>query len=53
MGNLILEGKIVTFKTIVVSKIVLKSFITTILKCVIKGLEKITKLFCGKTLQLR
>ena len=43
MGNLKLEGKIVIFKTIAISKIVFQSFITTVLKTCCERTWKITK----------
>ena len=41
--KLTVEGKIVIFKTTVISKIVLQSFITTAVKHIINELEKIQK----------
>ena len=46
--NLTLEGKIVIFKTIVISKIVSQSFITTVPKHIVNELEKIQKTFLLK-----
>ena len=40
MRNLTLEGKIVIFKTIAISKIYFQSFIATVLKHIINELEK-------------
>ena len=40
MRNLTLEGKIVIFKTIAISKIYFQSFITTVPKHIINELEK-------------
>ena len=45
MRNLTREGKIVTFKTKAISKIVFQSFITTVPKYVVNELEKIQKTF--------
>ena len=45
MRNLMLEGKIVIFKTIAISKIVFHSFITTFPKYVVNNLKKIQKTF--------
>ena len=45
MRNLTLEGKLVIFKTIAISKIVFQSFITTVPKNIINELEKIQKAF--------
>ena len=45
MRNLILEGKIFMFKTIVILKIVFQSFITTVPKHVVNELEKIQNTF--------
>ena len=52
MRNLTLEGKIVIFKTIAISKIVFQSFIATVPKHIINELEKL-QVFCGKILLLR
>ena len=49
MKSLTLEGKIVIFKTIGISKIVFPSFITTVPKHIINDLEKIQKAFLWKT----
>ena len=50
--KLTLEGKIVIFKTIAISqkysKIVFRSFITTVLKHIINQLQKIQKAFLRK-----
>ena len=50
--KLTLEGKIVIFKTIAISqkysKILFKSFITTVLKHIINQLQKIQKAFLRK-----
>ena len=43
MRKLTPEGKIVIFKTIALSKIVLKSFITTVPKHIVNELKKIQK----------
>ena len=43
MRNLTLEGKIVVFKTIAISRIVFQSFITTVPEYVVNELEKIQK----------
>ena len=48
MRNLTLEGKIVIFKTIAISKIVFQSFMTTVPKHIINELEKIQKAFLWK-----
>ena len=53
MRNLTLERKIVIFKTIAVSKIVLQLFITTVPKDILKELEKYKRLFSGKSMLLR
>ena len=45
MKNLTLQGKIVIFKTIALSKIVFQSFITTMPKYVVNKLEKMHKAF--------
>ena len=45
MRKLALEGKIVIFKTIVISKIVFQSFITTVPKHIVNELKKNTKGF--------
>ena len=45
MRNLILEGKIFMFKTIVILKIVFQSFITTVPKHVVNELKKIQNTF--------
>ena len=42
--NLTLEGKIVVFKTIAISRIVFQSFITTVPEYVVNELEKIQKI---------
>ena len=41
--KLTLEGKIVVFKTIAISRIVFQSFITTVPEYVVNELEKIQK----------
>ena len=46
--NLTVEGKIVIFKTIAISKFVFQSFITTVPKHIINELEKIQKAFLWK-----
>ena len=46
--NLTLEGKIVIFKTIAISKIVFQLFTTTVTKHIINELEKIQKTFLWK-----
>ena len=48
MRNLTLEGKIIIFKTITISKIVFQLFIKTIPKHVINELEKIQKALLWK-----
>ena len=45
--NLALEGKIVIFKTIAISKIVFQSFITTLPKHVLNELEKCKSFLLG------
>ena len=45
MQNITLEGKIVIFKTIAISKFVFESFITTVPKYVAKKLENMRKAF--------
>ena len=45
MRRLTLEGKIVIFKTIAISKIVFQAFITTVPKHIINELKKIQKVF--------
>ena len=45
MRKLTLEGKIVIFKTITISKIVSKSFITTVPKHIVNELKKIQKAY--------
>ena len=45
MRNLTLEGKIVIFKTIEISKIVFQSFKTTVPKHIVNELKKIPKAF--------
>ena len=45
--NLALEGKIVIFKTIAISKIVFQSFITTLPKHVLNELEKCESFLLG------
>ena len=46
--NLALEGEIVIFKTIEVSKVVFQLFITTVPKYIVKELEEIEKAFFWK-----
>ena len=46
--NLTLEGKIVVFRKIALSKIVFQSFITTVPKHIINELEKMQKAFLWK-----
>ena len=48
MRNLTLEGKIVIFKTIEISKIVFQSFKTTVPKHIVNELKKIPKAFLWK-----
>ena len=48
MRNLTLKGKIVSFDTIVISKIVFQSFMTTAQKHIVNDLEKIKKAFLWK-----
>ena len=45
MRKLTLEGKIVIFKTIVMSKIAFQSFLTTVPKHIVKELKKLRKIF--------
>ena len=45
MRKLTLEGKIVIYKTIVISKIVLQSFITTVPKHIVNELKNTIELF--------
>ena len=45
MRNLTQEGKIVSFKTIAISKIVFQVFITTVPKVIVNELRKIQKVF--------
>ena len=45
MRRLVLEGKIVIFKTIAISKIVFQAFITTVPKHIVNELKKNTKSF--------
>ena len=45
MRRLTLEGKIVIFKTIAISKIVFQAFITTVPKHIASELKKIQKAF--------
>ena len=45
MRNLTLKGKIVSFDTIVIPKIVFQSFMTTAQKYIVNDLEKIKKAF--------
>ena len=45
MRRLTLEGKIVIFKTIAISKIVFQAFITTVPKHIVNELKKNTKSF--------
>ena len=49
MRKLTLEGKIVIFKTIAISKIIFQSFITTIPKHIVNVLKKYKSLFSGIT----
>ena len=51
--KLTLEGKIVIFKTIAISKIVFQAFITTVPKHIVNELKKIQKAFFGIVLLLR
>ena len=48
LRNLTLEGKIVIFKTLAMSKIIFQAFITPIPMYVVTELEKIQKSFYGK-----
>ena len=48
MRNLALEGKIVTFKTIAISKMIFQSFTTTLPKYIINDLRKTQKDFLWK-----
>ena len=48
MRNLTLEGKIVIFKTIAISKIVLQSFVINVPKHIENELEKIQNAFLWK-----
>ena len=45
MRRLTLEGKIVIFKTIAISKIVFQTFITTVPKHIVNELKKLQKAF--------
>ena len=45
MRKLTLEGKIVIFKTIAISKIVFQAFITTVPKYIVNELKQIQKVF--------
>ena len=47
MRRLTLEGKIVIFKTIAISKIVFQAFITTVPKHILNELKKIQNAFLG------
>ena len=51
--KLTLEGKIVIFRTIVISNIVFQAFITTVLKHIVNELKKYKRLFFGIILLLR
>ena len=53
MRRLTLEGKIVIFKTIAISKIVFQAFIATVPKHIASELKKIQKAFFGLILLLR
>ena len=53
MRRLTLEGKIVIFKTIAISKIVFQEFITTVPKHIFIELKKYKMLFFGIILLLR
>ena len=48
MRNLTLEGKIVIFKAITISKMVFQSFITTVPKYIINDIRKTQKDFLWK-----
>ena len=48
MRNLTLGGKIVIFKTLVISKIVFQSLVTPVPRHIVNGLEKIQKAFLWK-----
>ena len=48
MKNLTLEGRIVVFKTLTISKIVFLALLTKILHQIVKELEKIQKYFLWK-----
>ena len=48
MRNLTLEGKIVIFKAITISKMVFQSFITTVPKYIIIDIRKTQKVFLWK-----
>ena len=48
MRNLTLGGKIVIFKTLVISKIVFQSLVTPVSRHIVNGLEKIQKAFLWK-----
>ena len=52
MTNLTLDGKIIIFKTLAISKVVFQSFITTIRQHIVNELEKYRRNFCGKILLL-
>ena len=51
--RLTLEGKVVIFRTIAISKIVFQVFITTVPKHIVNELKKYKKLFFGIILLLR
>ena len=53
MRRLTLEGKLVTFKTIMISKILFQAFMTTVPKQIINEFKKIQKAFFGIILLLR
>ena len=53
MRTLTLEGRIVIFKTIAISKIVFQAFITTVPKHIFNELKKIQNAFFGIILLLR
>ena len=53
MRNLILERKIVIFKTIAIQKIASQLFMTAAPKHTINELEKYRRSFCGKILFLK
>ena len=53
MGNLTLEGKIVIFKTLAISKIVFQSLLTPTPRHIVNEFEKIQKAFLWKNSEVR